>query len=258
MAKRSREDSPPPSPETASGSSSPTPSSAPFHTTKYVQTTSADNHPSARPAMKCSLPPHAETLSFPTFADFEIHYAKTHSNRCCECHRNFPTEHFLSLHISENHDPLAEARRARDEKTYRCFVEDCEKICSTAHKRRMHLVDKHMFPKSYDFRIVNSGIDKRSSMLRTRHRRSSSAASRALQRGQEKQTNGKHRSPGPSHAEGSTDTEEPTKGGDTSETSINGKEPDIDELTSTMSALNFVPPSVRFGRGGRRGGLSRS
>jgi hypothetical protein len=33
---------------------------------------------------------------------------------------------------------------------------------------------------------------------------------------------------------------------------------DVDELTSTMSALKFVPPSIRFGRGGRRGGLSRS
>lgn len=32
---------------------------------------------------------------------------------------------------------------------------------------------------------------------------------------------------------------------------------DIADLTNTMSALKFVPPSVRFGRGGRRGGLSR-
>ncbi|KAL8794870.1 MAG: hypothetical protein Q9195_002582 [Heterodermia aff. obscurata] len=258
MAKRSREDSPPPSPGTTSASSSPTPSSVPSHTTKYVQTTPADNHPSALAAMKCSLPPHSETLSFPTFADFEVHYAQAHCNRCSECHRNLPTEHFLTLHISENHDPLAEARRARDEKTYRCFVEDCEKVCSSPQKRRMHLVDKHMFPKSYDFLIVNTGIDKRSSMLRSRHRRSSSAASRALQRGKEKQANGNHRSPDFSHAEGSMDTEEPANEGDTSETRNSSKEPDIDELTSTMSALKFVPPSVRFGRGGRRGGLSRS
>lgn len=32
----------------------------------------------------------------------------------------------------------------------------------------------------------------------------------------------------------------------------------VEDLTSTMSTLRFVPPSVRFGRGGRRGGLSRS
>ena len=95
-------------------------------------------------------------------------------------------------------------------------------------------------------------------MLRTRHRRSSSAASRALQRGKEKHSNGNLRSPESSHAEGSMDTEEPPNGGDTSETRIHVKESDMDELTSTMSALKFVPPSVRFGRGGRRGGLSRS
>lgn len=32
----------------------------------------------------------------------------------------------------------------------------------------------------------------------------------------------------------------------------------VEDLTSTMSNLKFVPPSVRFGRGGRRGGFSRS
>lgn len=259
MAKRSREDSPPPSPETTSGASSPYPSDAPSHTTKYVQTAgdTGDQFP-ARAAMKCSLPPHAETLSFPTFSDFEVHYAKIHSNRCSACNRNFPTEHFLSLHISENHDPLEDARRARDEKTYRCFVEGCEKICSTPQKRRMHLVDKHMFPKNYDFLIVNTGIDKRSSMLRTRQRRTSSAASRAVQRGKgtEKGVNGGHRS-------SESTVEEPievaeTANGDSIRLETKSKEPDIDGLTSTMSALKFVPPSVRFGRGGRRGGLSRS
>ena len=30
----------------------------------------------------------------------------------------------------------------------------------------MHLVDKHFFPRNYDFFIVNDGIDRRSSMLR--------------------------------------------------------------------------------------------
>lgn len=258
MAKRSREYSPPPSPETIPGSSSACPSDTPLHTTKYVQTAiDVDLEPPATPAMKCSLPPHPETLSFPTFSDFEIHYAKTHSNRCSSCYRNFPTEHFLSLHISENHDPLEDARRARDEKTYHCFVEDCDKICSTPQKRRMHLVDKHMFPKDYDFLIVNTGIDKRSSMLRTRPRRTSSAASRAVQRDKEKQVNGSHRLSGSSHAEESIKNEGAENGG-LSKGSTRVKELDIDELTSTMSALNFVPPSVRFGRGGRRGGLSRS
>jgi len=67
--------------------------------------------------MKCSLPPHRETLSFPSFESYEIHYNKTHSNRCLECRKNFPTEHFLNLHIEENHDALVSVRRERGEKT---------------------------------------------------------------------------------------------------------------------------------------------
>ena len=33
---------------------------------------------------------------------------------------------------------------------------------------------------------------------------------------------------------------------------------EMDALASGMSALNFVPPSVRFGRGGPRGGFAKS
>lgn len=69
--------------------------------------------------MKCSLPPHRDTLSFSAFEEFEVHYAKEHAHRCSECRKNFPTEHFLGLHISENHDPLTEVRRAKEEKTVR-------------------------------------------------------------------------------------------------------------------------------------------
>lgn len=67
--------------------------------------------------MKCSLPGHLEGLSFSSFEDFEIHHSKFHAHRCPECHNNFPSELYLELHIGENHDPLAEARRAKGEKT---------------------------------------------------------------------------------------------------------------------------------------------
>ncbi len=148
---------------------------------------------------------------------------------------------------------------------YQCFVEGCDKICSTPQKRRMHLTDKHMFPKNYDFQIVNTGIDKRSSMLRTRHRRCSSAASRALYR--EQQTK---KLPSPTLVESAPDVRESpvsspearipgaTRSQNASSKPQHPPIADIDDLTSGMSALKFVPPSVRFGRGGRRGGFSRS
>jgi hypothetical protein len=67
--------------------------------------------------MQCALPPHRETLSFTSYEDYEVHYQQAHVNRCSQCSKNFPTGHFLNLHIEENHDPLASARRARGDKT---------------------------------------------------------------------------------------------------------------------------------------------
>ena len=85
------------------------------HTSKYVHTTDENS----RTTMKCSLPPHAEILSFSSLGDFEVHYQQAHAYRCAECRQNFPSDHFLSLHIAENHDPLNAARKARGEKIVR-------------------------------------------------------------------------------------------------------------------------------------------
>ncbi|KAI5294767.1 hypothetical protein KEM52_003229, partial [Ascosphaera acerosa] len=97
--------------------------------------------------MRCTLPPHCAAVPFASYDDYEVHYAQQHVNRCAQCGRNFPTAHYLALHIEGNHDALVVARRARGEKTFRCFVEGCEKVCATAQKRRLHLVDKHAFPR---------------------------------------------------------------------------------------------------------------
>lgn len=66
--------------------------------------------------MRCSLPPHRDPISFSSYEEYEVHYAKAHTNRCLECRKNFPTEYVVGLHIAENHDPLNEARKARGEK----------------------------------------------------------------------------------------------------------------------------------------------
>ena len=120
----------------------------------------------ARTVIRCDLPPH-EPLSFASLEQYEVHYQQFHVNRCLECKKNFPTDHFLSLHITENHDPLVATRRDRGNKTFACFVEGCDKVCLTRQKRNMHLVDKHCFPRDYDFFIINDGIDHRSSLLRS-------------------------------------------------------------------------------------------
>jgi hypothetical protein len=75
------------------------------------------SEPQTQQLMRCSLPPHKETITFSTYDDYESHYLKTHVNRCSECGKNFPTQHILDIHIEENHDPLILARRDRGEKT---------------------------------------------------------------------------------------------------------------------------------------------
>jgi hypothetical protein len=124
----------------------------------------------------------------------------------------------------------------------------------------MHLIDKHMFPKDYDFYIVNDGIDRRTSMLRSgKHRRKSSAAQHMTEiEGRRRRTSALETAPSETQ-EGSSETVASKE--EYPEALPEGpKDVDIAVLSSAMSALNFVPPSVRFGRGsGRaRGGFSRS
>ena len=159
---------------------------------------------------------------------------------------------------------------------YECFVEGCEKICATASKRRLHLIDKHMYPKvclgmldiykhslliafqNYDFFIVNSGIDRRSSMLRTEHRRKTSTAlnhdARQHTEGSTSQYNGNEEviNNRGSELPKAKDTMLDDNGGS------NAASNEVDLLASSLSALRFVPPSIQFGRGGKRGGFNQS
>ncbi|KIX94267.1 uncharacterized protein Z520_09977 [Fonsecaea multimorphosa CBS 102226] len=200
----------------------------------------------AKPVMQCSLPPHRETLDFASIEDFEVHYAKDHSNRCTSCGKNFPTAHFLALHIDENHNTFREALQAKGEKTYACFVEDCDRKCSTPQKRRLHLIDKHLFPKIYNFRIVDTGIDKSTSMLHESRRRRVStttdqATSSSSHRRQHSRTDNKKCSAVVAPGKGK---DQERKGGPNLDFNKNVSDAAINELESSLSALRFVPPSV--------------
>ncbi|KAG9235517.1 hypothetical protein BJ875DRAFT_503975 [Amylocarpus encephaloides] len=265
MAKRSRDDFEPPSESDNLANTEALPvthfTSVTPYSTKILQldpeTPETCGEGSSFHEMKCSLPPHRETLSFPSLEAFEVHYRKVHLNRCLECRKNFPTEYFLNLHIEENHDSIISVRKERGEKIYACFVEDCERNCSTPEKRRMHMIDKHAFPKDYDFSIVKVGIDNRSSMLMSgRHRRRSSAAQHKT--GIEERANRRN-----STLETISGEADQNEGNNTTKkemTTPTTKDVDMEGLTGAMSSLKFVPPSVQFGRGrGRaRGGFSRT
>ncbi|KAK6521657.1 hypothetical protein TWF506_001866 [Arthrobotrys conoides] len=114
----------------------------------------------------CSLPTCPQR-THQTTESFEIHYNKYHTNRCHDCLKNFPTLRILECHIRENHDMFAVLKRERGEKIYACFVEDCEKVCVSFGKRRAHLIDKHYYHKNFNFSIVDTGIDRATSLLTT-------------------------------------------------------------------------------------------
>ena len=129
MAKRSREDFEPLSPDPGSlgepkpSSLSNSPEDTDDHASpsKIIQLDSLSGEAHPPTEMRCSLPPHKQTLLFESYEEYEIHYNKIHVNRCVECRKNFPTEHFLTLHIEENHDALVSVRRERGEKTVSFF-----------------------------------------------------------------------------------------------------------------------------------------
>lgn len=208
--------------------------------TKYTQLDATYSSPVHTSSICCTLPPH-EPLAFDTYDDYELHYHKSHVNRCLVCKRNFPTNHYLSLHIIENHDPLSAIRRERGDKTFSCFVEGCEKVCSTPQKRRMHLVDKHMFPKEYDFFVVNHGIDTQFSMLRSDH-------------------NTKKNNSRPPQVAKKTNPPENDNMGDKAE--IIHDEPlatdaAMNDVVTSMASLKFVPKSVTFGRNRQHAGFAK-
>ncbi|KAK3375172.1 hypothetical protein B0H63DRAFT_482070 [Podospora didyma] len=241
--------------------------------------------------MRCSLPPHKEALVFSSYDEYEAHYRNQHGNRCHECRRNFPSAHFLDLHIEEMHDSFLAVKRERGEHTYSCFVEGCERKCSTPQKRRMHLIDKHMYPKNFFFAVTKEGIDGRQSLLleggESHRRRRSSVATIATtaanSRRRKPPSSSAFNPPSPSGEGSSSLAERPemtdseavdakhqpredaaagsqqgNAGNSSREKPAAASDVEMADLVDAMSSLRFIPPSVRFGRGGKKTGFSRN
>ncbi|AOW02330.1 hypothetical protein B0I72DRAFT_141431 [Yarrowia lipolytica] len=104
----------------------------------------------------CSL--HPDPISFASLEAFESHYSTSHTWTCTTCQARFPSEKFLNLHLDEEHDPFVAISRDRGDKYLACFEEGCDKRFAEYRKRRMHLVDKHGYPKNFRFGLVTKGL----------------------------------------------------------------------------------------------------
>lgn len=244
-----------------------------------------------KPEMRCSLPGHPPGLTFASYKDYESHYNKAHTNRCLDCRKSFPSSHILDLHIDEFHNVLTELKKEKGEATFACFVETCNEKCSTPTERRVHLIERHMYPANYFFAVTKVGIDRRQSMLVERNQGKPQAKQRdgGRPRGQKagKNTGKKaiaetnkgdaaHESkdvamqepdePGPQgHGADENIAGEKAPAEDRSVPTSESNKPtgeatnkavvdtEMEDLAGAMSSLKFVPRAVRFGPRQRAG-----
>lgn len=113
------------------------------------------------------------------------------------------------------------------------------------------MIDKHMYPKNFFFDVTKDGTDGRCSLLiegSHRRRRSSTII----------QSRNLHTAPrAPEDPQAEQNLESPSQGDvpRRRQSQQNAPGADITRLTEAMSALHFVPSSIRFGRG--RAGFAR-
>lgn len=116
----------------------------------------------------------------------------------------------------------------------------------TPQKRRLHLIDKHMYPKNFFFAVTKDGIDGRRSLLSEgghQRRRSSTSAAQVKQSRRRASTLEGETSPQ------AAKSNPPAELGAAKDDATAKADADMSELTGAFSALQFVPQSVRFGRG---------
>ncbi|KAK9361894.1 hypothetical protein V1504DRAFT_450601 [Lipomyces starkeyi] len=192
-----------------------------------------------QPIIKCTLPPHCthSPQSFASYPAFEQHYTTSHTLVCASCARSFPSQHYLDLHFSEFHDPFVAARRDRGEKVYTCFVEGCDKVCADTRKRRLHLIDKHGFPREFMFGVVAHGLRPNQTSLLYPPRK-------WKQVGDMRQTDCDHR-------DNDSDTGDIVFRGP-HQTADDDGEPEIDAdlvaVERQFRGIKLVPDKIRFGR----------
>lgn len=221
----------------------------------------------------CTLPPTCNHRPTPiaNTRDLETHYATYHAHVCEEsgCGSVFPDARLLELHQTECHDPIAAVRKDKGEKIFACHLASCGRLFLTPKARRLHLIQAHGFPKEYFFAVTNKGVGgllkkwgEGVSLVRgpwkSRDRQETKDENEELEdSGEDEETVGSHGQVNSENEKRSDRNKLHVATHDEGNTVDSAKEDLlVDGLTRTMDSLNMVPPSVRFGRGGKNGGFS--
>lgn len=111
-------------------------------------------------SITCNLPDSCSVtpVTFHSHTDYDMHFDTEHSHTCLECDKIFPCNKLLDIHITENHDPFAKIKLQRGDPIFACFDANCERVFKDHRKRRLHLIDKHNYPKDFIFSIIDKGI----------------------------------------------------------------------------------------------------
>ncbi|KAJ6477477.1 hypothetical protein DFH09DRAFT_1292996 [Mycena vulgaris] len=228
------------------------PTSKAQRTTPGPEASSSTVHP-----LLCTLPPVCNHNPTPiaNAKDLETHYATYHAHVCEEsgCNCVFPDARLLEIHQTECHDPLAAVRQERGEKIFACHLASCGRMFLTPKARRLHLIQGHGYPKEYYFAVTNKGVGgllKRwgegASLMRGEWKAREPAAAAI-------------RPDGVLVEEDDDDEDEalsttPLSRPSQQYPSVEGE--GVDSLADSLNALSLVPPSIRFGRGGKNGGFA--
>ncbi|KAJ1275523.1 hypothetical protein BS78_05G142300 [Paspalum vaginatum] len=187
--------------------------------------------------------------------DFEDHYVTRHTASCSVCSRVYPTSRLLSIHVSEAHDSYFQAKVARGFPMYECLVEGCGLKLKSYKSRQQHLIDKHQFPKSFEFfkKARPSQRQRQKSQRQTAHKgEETTDNSMDLDRKGVRPTNWRYRPKQLDHNESKESECQHTQAKE-NEMEVEQK---IDELTSAVSKLSTAdstPTNVTFGHRRSRG-----
>ncbi|OZJ04817.1 hypothetical protein BZG36_02334 [Bifiguratus adelaidae] len=208
--------------------------------------------------LECHIAPcNHDPPSFATPAAYQRHYECVHKYTCNECHLVFPESKWLKLHFEEYHDVFLQVRRDRGDKVYKCFVDDCTRVFTTPKMRRLHLIDKHMYPRSFNFVLHRTGYTPYRTRRRQveRHYKEKKSINAEIPRPE----NGNGATEYPPFSHGTADhafsSPPMSMEGDMQDPAsvhspTNMQDSTMEEVTEGIERL-FIPRSVSFGRNAR-------